>query len=223
MRFVFSSLPPVRCLILVSCLVASLSHVSHAQYLPDDQIESVAPDSFLVMFETSKGHFVVKAHRSWSPLAVDRLYHLIRLEYFDESSIYRMVPGFVAQFGIHNDEKVNKAWKDLGIEDEPVRMSNRRGTVSFARGGPQTRGTQLFINLRDNATLDSMPVGGVVGYPPIGVVVSGMEDVIDLFHGQYGNAPAMHQDSINALGRTYLDKKFPGLDYIKQARIAKEY
>ena len=222
MRYINYSLPPLRRFALFLCMLASVGQVAFAQYVPDDQIESAAPDSFLVMFETSKGPFVVKAHRSWSPLAVDRLYHLVRLEYFDEASIYRMVPGFVAQFGIHNEESVNEAWKKLGIEDEPVRMTNRRGTVSFARGGPQTRGTQLFINLRDNSTLDRMPVGGVIGYPPIGVVESGME-IIDSFNGQYANAPAMHQDSINVYGRTYLDKKFPGLDFIEKARIAKEY
>lgn len=216
--------PFIRCTCIVFALVVfGLStRISYGQYLPDDQIAEAAPDSFLVMFETSKGHFVVKAHRSWSPLAVDRFYHLVRLEYFDNTSIYRMVAGFVAQFGIHDDKEVNEAWKHLGIEDESVKMSNRRGTVSFARGGPKTRGTQLFINLRDNSNLDRMPVGGVVGYPPLGVIVSGME-IIDTFNSQYGNRPAMQQDSINTHGNAYLERNFPGLDHIKQARIAKEY
>lgn len=222
MRVDFSSLPRCMRWICAVCVLFLITNDSFAQYLPDDNIEEAAPDSFLVMFDTSKGQFAVKAHRSWSPIAVDRFYHLIRLEYFDESSIYRMVQGFVAQFGIHNQEEVNEAWKNLGVEDEPVRISNRRGTVSFARGGPKTRGTQLFINLRDNSTLDTMPVGGVVGYPPIGVVISGME-VIDSFNAQYGNQPAMQQDSINVYGREFLDRRFPGLDFIKRVRLVKAY
>ena len=202
--------------------VTAMTWTANAQYLPDEQIEKVAPDSFLVAFETSKGPFAVKVHRSWSPLAADRFYHLVRLSYFDEASVYRMVSGFVAQFGIHNDKEVNEAWKNLGIEDEPVRMSNRRGTVSFARGGPQTRGTQIFINLRDNATLDTMPVSGVTGYPPFGEVISGLE-IIDSFNAQYGNAPAMQQEAINREGRKYLDRVFPGLDHIVTAKIVQKY
>ena len=220
----FACLLPPRYVCLTLLFITFFFSADHAiaQYLPDEQIGKAAPDSFIVMFDTSKGSFVVKAHRSWSPLAVDRFYHLVRLEYFNDTSIYRVVAGFVAQFGIHNQKEVNDAWKKLGIKDEPVKMSNRRGTVSFARGGPETRGTQLFINLKDNENLDTMPVANVVGYPPIGVVESGIE-VVDMFNSKYGNAPATKQDSINAYGRTYLDKQFPGLDVIKKVRILREY
>jgi cyclophilin family peptidyl-prolyl cis-trans isomerase len=190
---------------------------------PDDRINEPAPDSFLVVFETSTGRFDVMAHRAWSPLAADRFYHLVRLGFYDEVSIFRVVEGFVAQFGIHNVEAVNEAWQPLGIEDEPVKTNSLRGTVAFARAGPQTRTTQIFINLKDNLALDAMNYGGVAGYPPFAEVVSGMEETVTAFNAQYGNAAGSRQDSIYAAGRTYLDRAFPGLDYVVTARIEKTY
>ena len=189
-----------------------------AQGAPDDKMDTPAPDSFLVAFETSKGRFDAMVYREMGPLAVDRFYHLVRLEFFDEVSIFRVVPGYIAQFGIHNEKEVNDAWRKLGIEDEPVKMSNQRGTISFARGGPKTRTTQVFINLRDNSPLDTYRAAGISGYPPFAKIVSGM-DVVDSFNGAYRDAPSMRQDSINAMGRAYLDRKFPGLDYIKTVRL----
>ncbi len=203
-------------------LLGLLSLDAGAQGMPDKDIEEAAPDSFLVAFETSKGDFQAMVYREWGPLATDRFYHLVRLEYFDELSIFRVVENYVAQFGIHNNIDVNKAWRKMGIEDEPVRSSNAKGTISFARGGPKTRTTQMFINLRDNTSLDSMPVGGVIGYPPIAKIISGME-VIDTFNAAYGNGPSYRQDSINVHGRAYLDRAFPGLDFIKTVRVVEEY
>ncbi len=203
-------------------LFVALQQQSFAQGMPDADIDKPAPDSFLVAFETSKGNFEAMVHRRWSPLAADRFYHLIRVAFFDEVSLYRVVDDYVAQFGIHNDAEVNRAWRNLGIDDEPVRKSNAKGTISFARGGPKTRTTQLFINLKDNLTLNNMPVGGVKGYPPIAEITSGI-DVIDTFNTEYGNGPAMRQDSINASGRAFLDRNYPGLDYIKTVRVVKEY
>lgn len=202
-------------------LILTQQHVM-AQGIPDDEIDAPAPDSFLVAFDTSKGQFEAMVHRAWGPLAADRFYHLVRLAYFDEVSIYRVVPNYVAQFGIHNSEEVNRSWRRLVLDDEPVRHSNVKGTISFARGGPRSRTTQLFINLRDNVALDTMPVGGVIGYPPFAEIVSGIE-VIDTFNGDYGNAPSMHQDSINVAGREFLDRRFPGLDYIKSVRMVETY
>lgn len=199
-----------------------LQQQAYAQGMPDADIEKPAPDSFLVAFDTSKGSFEAMVHRRWSPLAADRFYHLIRVKFFDEISLYRVVKDYVAQFGIHNSADVNDAWRKLVIDDEPVRKSNAKGFISFARGGPKTRTTQLFINLRDNITLNTMTVGGVRGYPPIAEITSGME-VIDTFNSAHGNGPAMRQDSINAHGRAYLDRNFPGLDYIKTVRVIKEY
>ena len=196
----------------------------HAQVgMPDEEISAAAPDSFLVAIETIQGRFEAKVYRSWGPLAADRFYHLVRLKYFDGVSIFRVVENYVAQFGIHNDAEVNRAWRKMGIEDEPVRHTNARGTIAFARGGPKTRTTQLFINLRNNASLDAMPVGGVVGYPPIAKIVSGMDEVVANFNAQYGNGPSMRQDSINVSGRAFLDRAFPGLDYIETVRVVEEY
>ncbi len=209
---------------LVSIFLLGASVIeARGQGLPDsDVLAEQAPDSFLVEFDTSKGAFTAKVHRSWSPLAADRFYHLVNVNFFDEVSIFRVVPGFVAQFGIHNEKAVNDAWKELGIADEPTRHSNRRGTISFARAGPESRITQIFINLKDNAALDQMPVRGVNGYPPFAEVVAGME-VIDAFNGEYANEPSMRQDMIHAQGRAYLDEAFPGLDYIKTVRIVEAY
>ena len=224
MESMFKQAASRYCNLAVAWVFLALCVTPHvaAQPLPDEEITTPAPDSFLVVFETSKGRFDVMAHRAWSPLAADRFYHLVRLGFYDEVSIFRVVSGFVAQFGIHNDREVNRAWKPLGIGDEPVVKPNNRGTVSFARGGPKTRTTQIFINLKDNVPLDTMPVRGVTGYPPFGEIVAGME-VVDSLYAQYGNAPSMRQDSINARGRAFLDRVFPGLDHVKTARIADEY
>ncbi len=203
-------------------LTSSVQQRVVAQGMPDKDIEKAAPDSFLVAFNTSKGEFQAMVHRAWGPLAADRFYNLIRLEYFDGNSIFRVVPNYVAQFGIHNEEKVNRAWRRFAIDDEPVKHSNLKGTISFARGGPKTRTTQLFINLNDNIMLDSMPVGGVVGYPPFAKIVKGIE-VIDMFNSSYGNEPSMHQDSISVAGRAFLDRHFPGLDYINSVRVVEEH
>lgn len=182
-----------------------------------------APDSFLVDFETTEGTFTVAAHRAWSPAGVDRFYDLVRRGYYRDIVIYRVVEGYVAQFGIHDDPGVNRAWRDRGLPDEPVRVPNRRGRVSFARGGPESRTVQLFINLEDNdPRLDTLTVGGIEGYPPIGEVVEGM-DVVDRFEDGYGNEPARRQDSIARLGNDYLERAFPELDRILETRIVREW
>lgn len=204
--------------VVLACMALPVSQVI-AQSPPDERIAEAAPDSFKVAFETSKGTFDLVVYRSWAPLAADRFYHLVRLEYYNETSIYRVVPGYVAQFGIHNDEATNRAWRPLFLEDEPVIQSNARGTIAFARGGPKSRTTQVYINLVDNGRLDTLEYGGVRGYPPFGKIVRGMDEAVALFNGQYANAPAMRQDSINASGRAYLDRTFPGLDYVVTARL----
>ena len=184
---------------------------------PDpNAISAAAPDSFRVAFETSKGRFVVQAHRDWAPRGVDRFYHLVRLGYFDDVRFFRVLRGFMAQFGAHGDPAVNEAWEPLRLQDDPVKESNRRGTVSFATGGPNTRTTQLFINYVDNRNLDAM------GFAPIGEVVEGMA-VVDSLYGDYGEGPpggfGPDQGRITSEGNEYLAKSFPRLDYIKTARI----
>jgi peptidyl-prolyl cis-trans isomerase A (cyclophilin A) len=183
----------------------------------------VAPDSFRVAVETTRGRFDAVAHRAWAPLGVDRFYDLVRRHYYDDARFFRVVSGFVAQFGLSGNPRVSEAWRSRPIADEPVRESNRRGRIAFARGGPNTRTTQLYINLRDNTRLDTL---GGFGFPPIAEVVSGMQ-VVDSLHAGYGEGPPRGrgpaQDSIRATGNDYLRRSFPRLDFIRRARVVREW
>jgi peptidyl-prolyl cis-trans isomerase A (cyclophilin A) len=170
-----------------------------------------APDSFRVTFETSRGPVVVEALRSWSPNGVDRFYALTRAHFFDENRFFRVVPGFVVQFGLAGEPKANEPWDDKPIPDDPARQSNRRGTITFATEGPNTRTHQLFVNLADNPRLDKL------GFTPIGRVVSGMEKVDSIYAG-YEEDPS--QRMIQRLGNSYLTRMFPKLDYIRTARTS---
>lgn len=169
-----------------------------------------APDSFQVTFNTSRGPFVVQVIRAWAPLGADRFFQLVQSGFFDEDRFFRVVPGFVAQFGLNDKPAVNNAWDAKRIPDDSVRQTNARGTLVFATEGPQTRSHQLFINLADNARLDAL------GFAPIGRVVSGMPAVDSLYNG-YGDDPDQHL--IQTLGNSYLARMFPKLDYIKTATL----
>jgi peptidyl-prolyl cis-trans isomerase A (cyclophilin A) len=170
-----------------------------------------APQIFKVKFETSKGPFVVEAHRDWAPNGVDRFYQLVQSNFFDNTRFFRVVPNFMVQFGIHADPKVDAQWKDLRIQDDPVTQSNKRGYVTFAQcAQPNCRSTQLFINFKDNAFLDAQ------SFAPIGTVTEGME-VVDKINAEYGEQP--DQGAMHAEGNTYLEKNFPRLDFIRTARV----
>ena len=175
-----------------------------------------APATYRARFETSKGDVVIEVHRDWAPLGADRFYNLVKNGYFDGVRFFRVIPGFMAQFGIHGDPPVAAAWRDATIPDDPVRQHNTRGTVSFATAGPGTRTTQLFINFGDNSRLDG------AGFSPLGQVVEGM-DVVDRLYGGYGEgAPGGRgpdQSTIQAQGNAYLERGFPELDYVKRAGI----
>ena len=179
--------------------------------------EPEAPAQYHVRFETSRGPFVVEVNRAWAPRGADRLHNLVRLGYYDDSRFYRVVEGFMAQWGYHADPQVSKAWIDRVIPDDPITQSNRRGFVSFATRGPNTRSTQLFVNYADNAYLDQY------GFAPVGRVVQGME-VVDSLYSEYGEgAPdgrGPDQERILGEGNAYLTREFPRLDYIRSARIA---
>jgi cyclophilin family peptidyl-prolyl cis-trans isomerase len=180
-----------------------------------------APDSFTVAIETSEGTIDVVMHRAWSPLGVDRMYHLMRNDFYRGARIYRVVPGFVAQWGFSGDPVLDSLWEDRPIDDEPTVASNVRGTLSFARAGARTRSYTLFVNLVDNARLDAVPAGGVVGYPPIGRIERGL-DVVDGFYPGYTEDPPM-QDSISTLGNEYFRRKYPQLDSIVGTRVIREW
>jgi peptidyl-prolyl cis-trans isomerase A (cyclophilin A) len=180
-----------------------------------------APDSFVVEFVTSEGSFDVTMHREWSPLGVDRVYHLASHDFWAGARFYRVLPDFVAQWGFSGDPTLDSIWEDRGIDDEPTVASNVRGTVSFARGGPETRAYTLFINLVDNERLDEVMAGGVAGYPPVGRITRG-EDVVHGFYTGYNQSPPM-QDSIARIGNAYLRGEYPQLDSIVGTRVTREW
>ena len=170
-----------------------------------------APDNYKVKFATTAGDFTVEVHRDWAPLGADRFYNLVRNKFFTGETFFRVVPNFIVQFGLNGDPKVNHAWENAKIKDDPVKQHNTRGTVVFATAGPGTRTTQLFINLRDNtASLDPQ------GFAPFGTITEGMENVDKIFPG-YGERP--DQGGITDQGDTYLKKSFPNLTRITSATI----
>jgi peptidyl-prolyl cis-trans isomerase A (cyclophilin A) len=177
---------------------------------------ATAPDSFFVAFQTNKGSFVVQVVRAWAPLGADRFYALVNDRFYDRVKFFRVLPNFMAQFGISGDPGTARAWSDRNIPDDPVTQSNLRGFLTYATGGPNTRTTQLFINKRDNQRLDGM------GFAPIGKVVSGMNVVDSLYMGYGEGAPAGNgpmQDRIQNEGNVYLNRYFPKLDSIIRARV----
>ena len=179
-------------------------------------MKKAAPDSFDVVFTTGKGEFVVRAYRGWSPNGVDRFHYLVSNGYFERVKFFRNIDGFMVQFGIHGDPKVNTTWRDLTIPDDPVKQSNAPGTITYATGGPNTRTTQLFINKNDNKGLDAQ------GFSPFGKVISGMDIVMKLYQDYGEGAPrgiGPAQQLIQEQGNAYLTKEYPLLDSIITARI----
>ncbi|MDG1955218.1 MAG: peptidylprolyl isomerase [Polaribacter sp.] len=183
-------------------------------------LKAEAPNTFRARFETTKGNFDIVARRAWSPKGVDRLYQLIKNKYYDDVAIFRVVPNFVAQFGIHDDTLINKSWRSNGIDDEPVLAKNEVMSISFARGGVKTRSNQIFINLKDNHRLDELAYSGVKGFPVIAKVIAGKENVLKFYDG-YGDKLGRKQDSINKFGNKFLREKFPKVDYIIKAYFIK--
>ena len=187
---------------------------------PDVKAEArQAPDSFTVRFETTRGPFSVQFVREWAPRGADRVYYLVRSGYYDGTRFFRVLPNFVAQFGASGDPRVAKVWDVRTIRDDPVKQSNVRGTVTFATAGPNTRTTQLFVNLAGNARLDRL------GFAPLGRVVDGMARVDSLYSGYGEGAPrgkGPDQDRIAAEGNAYLARDFPKMDWIRKAEVVKE-
>jgi peptidyl-prolyl cis-trans isomerase A (cyclophilin A) len=182
-----------------------------------DIMTQSAPATFRAKFQTSRGDFVVEAHREWAPLGVDRFYNLAKHGFYDGTCFFRVVSGFMVQFGIHGDPKIASVWRQERIQDDPVKQSNTRGFVSYAMAGPNTRTTQLFINYGDNARLDQM------GFAPLGRIIEGMEVVDKLYAGYGEGAPGgkgPDQGRIQTEGNAYLSKNFPELDCIKRVTIS---
>jgi peptidyl-prolyl cis-trans isomerase A (cyclophilin A) len=178
--------------------------------LQPSSLNEKAPDVYEVKFTTTKGDFVIKVTRASAPLGADRFYNLVKHHFFTDAAFFRVVPGFVVQFGISANPQVARAWQHAAIRDDKVTQSNKVGTVTFATAGPNTRTTQLFINLGNNTFLDSQ------GFSPFGQVTEGM-DVVQKIYSGYGESP--DQGQIAAKGKAYLDQNFPKLDTIKSAVI----
>ena len=191
---------------------ASGERIDPALYHPAT-LRARAPESYEVTFVTTKGPFVIKVTRAWAPLGADRFYNLVRHHFYNDMAIFRVVPGFVVQFGLGPSPAVNRAWEKATIKDDPVKESNKPGTIVFATAGPSTRTTQVFINLADNgSSLDSQ------GFAPFGEVTSGMQVIQSLYSG-YGEATTNDQENITNGGKAYLEKKYAKLDVIKTASI----
>ena len=187
-----------------------------ADFTEPSKLTAKAPEHFKARFDTTKGAFTVEVTRSLAPNGADRFYNLVHSGYFTDVALFRVIPGFMCQFGIHGDPAVSAKWRTATIQDDPVKASNTRGAITFATAGPNTRTTQLFINYGDNHRLDGM------GFSPFGKVTEGM-DVVDKINGEYGEgAPSgrgPNQQRVQMEGNSYLKKDFPNLDYIKSATI----
>jgi len=222
MRFTNSVLAVASAFFLVSSLPAQTPapaepKAAASEYdrtlLKPALLKEKAPETFQVKFETSKGDFVMDVTRAWAPNGADRIYNLVRHHFYDNMVIFRVVPNFVVQFGISSYPPVNAAWRGDTITDDPVKQSNKRGYVTFAMAGPNTRTTQIFISFKDNSFLDSK------GFTPFATVnKEGMKVVEKLYDG-YADGPTGEQGSIQAEGKAYLDKHYPKLDVIKHATI----
>jgi peptidyl-prolyl cis-trans isomerase A (cyclophilin A) len=177
-----------------------------------------APARYRVRFETTKGPFVVEVTRSWAPRGADRFYNLVRAGYYDDVAFFRVIQGFMVQFGINGDPRVNAVWQEARIPDDPVTQSNSRGMITFATAGPGTRTTQVFINFRDNSGLDGQ------GFAPFGKVVEGLSVVDSLYSGYGEGAPrgmGPSQGRAQSEGNAYLKGSFPKMDFVKTARVVK--
>jgi peptidyl-prolyl cis-trans isomerase A (cyclophilin A) len=177
-----------------------------------------SPAVYKARFDTSKGTFVVEVHRDWAPNGADRFYNLVKNGFYDDTRFFRVISGFMVQFGINGDPRVAAPWRNATIKDDAVKQSNKRGTITFATAGPDSRTSQVFINFADNSALDRQ------GFSPFGQVTSGMSVVDALYSGYGEGAPSgrgPEQGRIQREGNAYLKNDFPSLDYVKKATIEK--
>jgi len=215
MKLVLSAVVTVAALTLATASLFAAGQAAGGASLKNPaSLKETAPATYKVNLDTSAGAIVIEVHRDWAPLGADRFYNLVKNGFFDNARFFRVVPNFMVQFGMNGDPAVTTAWQGATLKDEPTKESNKRGYVTFAKtGAPNSRGTQVFINFKDNGFLDSQ------GFAPFGQVVSGGMDVAEKITSQYGESP--NQGRITTEGNAYLTKEFPKLDYIKKATIAK--
>ena len=192
---------------------AEVPHNYSKELIAAAKVKEKAPDTYQVKFDTTRGAFTVTVTRSWAPLGADRFYSLVKHHFYDNAAFFRVVPQFVVQLGINANPSVSSAWKHTEIKDDPVTQSNKRGRIVFATAGPNTRTTQIFINLNDNARLDSM------GFAPFGTVDGKGMNVVEMMYEGYGDSAGPDQDQLEKQGDPYLKKGWPKLDYVKSATL----
>ena len=196
----------------LACALAAIDAPAQAQNVTNEQ----APPTYKVKLDTSKGVVMIDVTRAWAPKGADRFYNLVKSGFFDNARFFRVVSGFMVQFGIAADPKMQAPWRNAPITDDPVTQTNKRGAITFATAGPNTRTTQVFINYGDNARLDKS------GFAPFGTVTQGM-DIVDKLYAGYGegapNGRGPDQSRIQAEGNAYLTRDFTSLDFIKKATI----
>jgi len=191
-------------------------HNYSKELLAPARLKEKAPATYKVRFDTTRGVFTVTVNRDWAPIGADRFYNLVKHHFFDNTAFFRVVPGFVVQFGISGNPAVSAAWKNMDIKDDPVTQSNKRGTLTFAQTSqPNSRGTQLFFNLKDNSQLDHTGQG----FAPFGVVDGNGMNVVEMMYEGYGDNAGPDQDQLAKQGDPYLKKGWPKLDYIKSATL----
>jgi peptidyl-prolyl cis-trans isomerase A (cyclophilin A) len=202
--------------VLLVSLLAACSSAPPRQEARVVPLNERAPDTYKVRLKTTKGDVVIQVNRAWAPEGADRFYNLTKTGFYDGARFFRVLYNFVAQFGLKGDPEVDRVWSEAIIPDDPVTQPNRKGTITFAKAGPNSRTTQVFINLRDNAQLDSQ------GFAPFGRVIEGM-DAVELLYKGYGDAPPSgngpDQLRIRMQGNEYLERDFSRLDYIRQATV----
>ena len=199
--------------IVAPAAAANAAAPAATDFADPSKLTEKAPEMFKAQFVTTKGNFTVEVTRSLAPNGADRFYNLVRSGFFTDVEFFRVVPGFMVQFGIHGDPAVSAKWREANITDDAVKTSNARGTLTFATAGPNTRTTQLFINFADNGGLDGQ------GFSPFGKVIEGMA-VVDSINSASGESP--NQGAIQQVGNAYLKKEFPNLDAIKSASLVTE-
>jgi peptidyl-prolyl cis-trans isomerase A (cyclophilin A) len=200
------------------CATAAFAQGANRALLNPAALTEQAPPLYKAKFDTTKGTFVVEVHRDWAPIGADRFYNLVKNGFFDEDRFFRVVEGFMVQFGINGNPQVSAQWQNADIKDDPVTQSNKPGFITFATRGPNTRTTQVFINYADNHGLDSQ------GFAPFGQVTVGMNVVQSLYSGYGEGAPrgaGPSQPRMQSEGNPYLVSQFSKLDYITKATITK--
>ena len=210
--------PRAKFLTIGSMLLCAAVTPALGQLSNPAALKETAPATYKARFDTSKGAFVIEVRRDWAPNGADRFFNLVKNGFYDNVRFFRVISGFMVQFGISGDPNLSAQWRVAQLRDDPVKQSNRRGTITYAMAGPNTRTTQVFINFADNSGLDGQ------GFSPFGQVASGMNIVDSLFSGYGEGAPrgkGPDQGRIQREGNAYLTKDFPNLDYVKKATIEK--